>query len=223
LATNQFTSEVLGERRGEQWWAPCPGEVFMQFAAGRFVLRDFDEVDRAAFIDYQNDPRYRALYDIGPEQNEQAHALFDGFLAWQGATPRVNLQLGIFARSKALCGCAGLRMAGFEAGVAELGIELAPNYWGHYRLALDVAIALAAYGFETLGLHRIVGSTASGNRRVARLASWFGARIVATRQGPDWMTARGWQEVDWALERKDWLRSSASGRFQRTKAATPSE
>ena len=66
--------------------------LLMQFEAGRFLLRDFEAEDRAAFIDYQTDPRYRALYDIGPEQDERADALFDRFLAWQSATPRVNLQ-----------------------------------------------------------------------------------------------------------------------------------
>jgi hypothetical protein len=30
----------------------------MQIATPRFVLRDFDEPDRTAFVRYQTDPRY---------------------------------------------------------------------------------------------------------------------------------------------------------------------
>lgn len=78
---------------------------------------------------------------------------------------------------------------------------------GRYRLAIEVATALVEHGFRTLGLHTILGGAASGNRRVERLARWFGASIVARRPGPDWMAARGWSEVDWALRREDWLRS----------------
>jgi ribosomal-protein-alanine N-acetyltransferase len=192
-----------------------PTSSAMQLDTGRFLLRDFAEDDRAAFIAYQTHPLMRALYDLGDEAGaEHARALFDRFLEWQRAEPRRNIQLGIFERGCKLCGCAGLRMEGCEPGTAELGIELAPAEWGRYRLALDVAAALAAHGFDALGLVRISGSTASGNVRVAKLAGWFGARIVASRDGPAWMTARGWKEVDWALDREEWLRSSQ--RLRRT-------
>jgi ribosomal-protein-alanine N-acetyltransferase len=187
----------------------------MQLDTGRFLLRDFAEDDRAAFIAYQTHPLMLALYDLSSDAGaKHASALFDRFLDWQGAQPRRNIQLGIFERSGQLCGCAGLRMENAAPGTAELGIELAPDRWGRYRLALDVAAALAAHGFDALGLWRIFGSTASGNVRVAKLAGWFGARIVASRDGPAWMTARGWKEVDWALDREDWL-SAARDRSRR--------
>jgi ribosomal-protein-alanine N-acetyltransferase len=66
---------------------------------------------------------------------------------------------------------------------------------------------LIEHGFQNLDLHMIIGTTASGNKRVERLARWFEADIVARRDGPDWMAARGWSEVDWALARDDWVRS----------------
>jgi [ribosomal protein S5]-alanine N-acetyltransferase len=180
----------------------------MRIETGRFVLRDFLEEDRSAFVAYQTDPRYRALYDIGEDGDAKARALFDHFLEWQPASPRTNIQLGIFGRNGELCGCAGLRRESAEASTAELGIELTPENWGRYRLAVEVIVALADYGFDTLGLGRIVGSTASGNRRVTKLANWFGAQIVASREGPAWMTARGWKEVDWVLNREDWAQSA---------------
>ena len=104
-------------------------------------------------------------------------------------------------------GCAGLRRTGAEEGTAILGIELTPGDWGRYRLAVEVASALLEHGFQTLGLRAIIGRSASGNKRVERLARWFGAEVVACREGPDWMAAKGWSEVDWALFRDDWARS----------------
>jgi ribosomal-protein-alanine N-acetyltransferase len=168
----------------------------------RIVLRDFTEADRAAFIRYQTEPRYLQLYDFGPE-TERPSKLFDLFLHWQREQPRMNIQLAICeTRTGRLLGCGGLRKV--DGDVAVLGIELAPNEWGRFRLALDASHALVRYGFETLNLRAIMGDTASGNRRVEKLARWFGAEIIARRAGPDWMQARGWQEVDWAIKRENW-------------------
>lgn len=173
--------------------------------AGRIVLRDFAEEDRAAFVAYQTDPRYLRLYDFEPDE-ERPGSLFDLFLSWQEDEHRTNIQLAICeAQSDRLLGCAGLRTA--RPGLAVMGIELAPGEWGRYRLALDASIAIIGYGFEVLQLETIFGDTASGNKRVEKLARWFGAEIVATRPGPAWMQARGWQEVDWAITREGWQRA----------------
>lgn len=180
--------------------------MFIQTA--RLVLRDFLPSDCQAFVAYQSDARYRRLYDISNGGDQRARELFDLFLSWQQEVPRQNLQIGIFERdSGRLCGCAGLRKAGAAEGTAVLGIELTPDDWGRYRLAIEVAAVLINHGFGALGLHRIVGDTASGNKRVEKLARWFGAEVVAQRPGPKWMAARGWSEVDWALTREGWAQS----------------
>lgn len=175
----------------------------MIIQASRFSLHDFQETDRAAFVLYHTEPRYRLLYD---DANEQwSNDLFDAFASWRNENPRRNFQLGIFeTRTGRLCGCAGLRTAGEKEGTAAFGIELTPDDWGRYRLAIEVADALIGHGFRNLGLHVIVGDAASGNARVEKLARWFGADIIAHRTGSAWMQARGWREVRWSLSRKDW-------------------
>jgi ribosomal-protein-alanine N-acetyltransferase len=171
----------------------------------RFLLRDFVEGDRPAFLRYQADPRYRHLYGIEEGHERLARELFGWFLSWQDETPRRRFQLGIFARcDDRLCGCAGLRLDSSRDDQASLGIELTPEDWGRYRLALEVAAALVEFGFGSLKLNRIVGRTASGNTRVEKLARWFGAKPVAARPGPAWMALKGWSEVDWALSREGW-------------------
>lgn len=188
----------------------------MLIRTNRFTLRDFREDDRAAFVSYQMDPRYRGLYDADEGQGD-AQALFDLFLAWRRVSPRENYQLGIFeAETGRLCGCAGLRQADARPGTAVLGIELTPDDWGRYRLAIDVADALLEFGFSTLNLSSVVGDTASGNRRVEKLARWFGAEITDRQPGPAWMVARGWHRVDWTIDRQGWSRSR--GRLRRSEA-----
>lgn len=153
-------------------------------------------------------PRYLALYDYDAADQARAEQLFDLFLKWQGETPRTHFQLGIIELQKGkLLGSAGLRCSG--SGTPVLGIELAPDEWGRFRLALHVADALLSYGIGDLRLETIIGDTASGNRRVEKLAKRFGARIADSRAGPSWMQARGWREVDWALDRADWERRTA--------------
>ena len=177
----------------------------MLIHTARFVIRDFDESDRAEFVGYQRDARYRHLYDLPDDGGQRAGELFDLFAAWKRELPRRNVQVGIFDRvSGRLCGCCGLRQSDVTAGTATFGIELTPDDWGRYRLAVEVAAALIDYGFSELALYRIIGDTASGNRLVEKLARLFGATIVARRDGPDWMVARGWVEVDWALPRTAW-------------------
>jgi ribosomal-protein-alanine N-acetyltransferase len=118
------------------------------------------------------------------------------------------LQVGVFGIDTGrLCGCCGLRRPGAPERAAFFGIELNPDDWGRYRLAVDVASALIEYAFSVLDLDLLIGRTASANRRVERLARWFGATIVARRDGPEWTAARGWDEVDWALDRDAWKRS----------------
>jgi ribosomal-protein-alanine N-acetyltransferase len=186
----------------------------MLVQASRFLLRDFRETDRQAFVAYQMDPRYRRLYDFGDGDERRAHDLFDRFLSWQHQDPRQDFQVGIFATDTGrLRGCCGLRRSGAPERAAVLGIELTPNDWGRYRLAIDVASVLIEYAFFVLDVDSIIGSSASGNRRVERLARWFGAKIVARRDGPEWIAARGWIEVDWALHRDEWTGSQRRARL----------
>lgn len=176
----------------------------------RVTLKDFTEEDRMAFCDYQCDPRYLGLYDYPPDGGARASALFDLFVSWQSEQPRRNFQLGVYDRAQRLMGCAGLRLRDGLAGEAVIGVELAPAHWGRYRVALDVVEGLARYGFERLRLDRVVGDTSSGNTRVAKLARVLGADLVDVRPGPEWMTRRNWQEVDYALTAETWRQRHAS-------------
>jgi [ribosomal protein S5]-alanine N-acetyltransferase len=170
----------------------------------RYIVRDFISSDWCDFSKYQNDARYRRLYDF-TEDNDRVSKLFSLFGTWKNDTPRENFQGGIFdQRTNGLCGCAGIRKKGLPAKTAILGIELTPDDWGRYKLALEVAVGLINYGFEELGLDMIIGDTSSGNTRIEKMARWFGAEIINERDGPEWMQNRGWKEVDWAISKESW-------------------
>jgi ribosomal-protein-alanine N-acetyltransferase len=187
----------------------------MEIITGRFLLRDFDEGDRSAFLAYHSDPRFLAFY--GPQEADPSHAqsLLETFRLWAEERPRSNYQLAIAPsrEPQAMVGCCGLRATGCE-GRAELGIELAPEYWGRYGYAIEVTDALLEFGFCDLGLREIRGRTVSANARVARLARWFGAVALATRPVPARMLARGWRETEWRITRASWERAAGAGRWR---------
>lgn len=180
----------------------------MEIVTKRFLLRDFVELDRSPFLDYQVDPRNQIFSQPSEANPENAARLFETFCTWASEQPRLNYQLAIVQRREpyALVGCCGLRGRGCDAGEMELGIELAPDYWGRYAYAIEVGRALLDFGFRELRLDVISGSTVSANVRIARLAEWIGAKVVTIRPGSPWMSERGWSEVDWRITRAQWNR-----------------
>ncbi|WP_416673801.1 GNAT family N-acetyltransferase [Egbenema bharatensis] len=184
----------------------------MEIVTKRFLLRDFIEADRSSFLDYQADPRSHVFREPSKASLEHSTRLFESFRTWASEHPRLNYQLAIVQRREpsVLIGCGGLRGRGYDAGEMELGIELAPNYWGRYAYAIEVGRALLEFGFGELGLEVISGFTVSANVRITRLAEWVGAEVVATYPASStWMAEKGWNEVEWRITREQWQRRIA--------------
>jgi len=180
----------------------------MEIVTKRFLLRDFVESDRSPFLDYQADPHSQLFYEPSEASSENSARLFETFRTWASEYPRLNYQFSIVQRREpyALVGCCGLRRRGCDQGEMELGIELAPNYWGRYAYAIEVGRAVLNFGFRELKLDVISGSTVSANVRINRLAEWIGAEVVARRPSSKWMSEQGWSKVDWRITRAQWDR-----------------
>jgi [ribosomal protein S5]-alanine N-acetyltransferase len=177
----------------------------MEIVTRRFILRDFIEDDAPAFEAYHADPRSLEFYGADEAKPGHAQGLLAIFKQWAGEHPRRNYQLAIIRRQELhiLVGCCGLRRAHAEARKAEIGIELAPSYWGRYGYAIEVMHALVGFGFGSLGLQEMYGDTVSANARIARLVSAFGA-VAIERPTPAWMVARGWSRIEWQITRAQW-------------------
>jgi [ribosomal protein S5]-alanine N-acetyltransferase len=160
----------------------------VEIVTARFLLRDFTAFDAEGFRAYRRDPRFLARAPA-PEPDE----LLRRFASWAAETPRRNYQLAILRRGEPrLVGCAGLRRERLGDEVAELGIELAPAFWGRHGYAVEPVRALLEFGFARLGLAAISGATTEDNAPAIRLARWFGA-------------AQGAQPGAWAISRRRWL------------------
>jgi RimJ/RimL family protein N-acetyltransferase len=180
----------------------------MEIATRRFLLRDFTEDDAVAFAAYHADPRYRALYGVADAAPADIAALPHTFRAWVLEQPRLNYQLAIVVRDNGTIGCCGLRGKSFPAGIAEFGIELAPEYWGRHGYAAEVARALLDFGFDELGLTEIRGET--GNPRAARLAAFFGGVEAGADPLPQVErvgVAGSRAQIQWIIAREAYARS----------------
>ena len=184
----------------------------MEIVTKRFLLRDFVKSDRLPFLNYQADPRNLIFHRSEESSPEQAARLFELFQTWAANRPRLNYQLAIVHRQEpyALVGCCGLRGKSCQSGEMELGIELAPIYWGRYAYAIEVGRALLDFGFRDLNLDTISGYTVSANVQIAKLAEWSGAEVVAIHPGKSWMLhRRGWSNVEWRLTKEQWKQRTA--------------
>jgi [ribosomal protein S5]-alanine N-acetyltransferase len=184
----------------------------MQLTTKRFVLRDFDDNDLPDFAAYHADPRSRELYGPGENTPEHAAELVRLFISWAAEEPRQNYQFAVVRLDGQLVGCAGLRMKDAEPGRAELGVELDPKYWGQFGYAVEIMKCLIDYGFINFDLVEIFGSTVSENGKIARLASAFDA-VSVERNTPEWMTAKGWRQIEWQISRERWFARPSNKRL----------
>ncbi len=178
----------------------------MEIITNRFLLREFTFEDEPAFLAYHADPRYAEFCEPEAVNPDNTKKLLRLFIQWASEHPRRNYQFAIvpFQNPKELLGCCGLRNKGYGADSSELGIELAPQYWGRYRYAIEVASSLLEFGFRELDLQEVRGFSISANARVTRLAHRYGFVVLRSCPGSNWMHARGWSQTEWQLTRERW-------------------
>jgi ribosomal-protein-alanine N-acetyltransferase len=176
----------------------------MEIFTKRLVLREFTENDVKALVAYHADPMYAEFW---PDEVPTDHArqLFDLFRRWARERPRYNYQLAValLHSPHELIGNCGVRSQGLEAGRAEFGSELAPQWWGK-GYAMEAARAILDFGFCELGLREVRGVSVTENARATRLVVQLGFTLLGKRPGPAWMNARGWSQTEWQLMREQW-------------------
>jgi RimJ/RimL family protein N-acetyltransferase len=140
----------------------------------RLKLRRWQEGDREPFQRINADPRVMEFMPgaLPPELSDevmeriQRHFARQGFGLWA-----VELRGdGVFI------GFIGLSAPNFEAPfmpAVEIGWRLATDYWGR-GLATEGAREAMRYGFEALGLDRLVSFTVPGNLRSRRVMEKLG-------------------------------------------------
>ena len=153
----------------------------------RFLVREFTEHDREAFVACHMDPKFSQFHLESERGSAHASSVFDLFLTWQRDEPRLNHQLAVAPRDdpKAYLGNVGVRMGGLAPGQAELGIELIPACWGN-GAATELIEAVLPWATQRFDLTTFIAETAIDNAAAEHLARKTGLRLCSMGQKCMW-------------------------------------
>jgi [ribosomal protein S5]-alanine N-acetyltransferase len=174
----------------------------MRIETQRLVLREFVIEDWPAVLAYQRDPRYQRFY---PERwvnrtDDEVRAFVHALVDRQHDEPRRVFQLAITlpAERERLIGNCGVRRRPDNEHEAEIGYELQPDYWGR-GYATEAARAIAAFGFDTLGVHRLSARCIADNLASVGVLRKLGMRLEGRVREHEYFQGRWWDSLDWGM------------------------
>jgi [ribosomal protein S5]-alanine N-acetyltransferase len=145
----------------------------LRIVTERLLLRDYMDEDLDALYRQYVRAEVTEFLIWSPSTQADIREFLDR--AAQGMTqkPRQLFELAVTLKSTgALIGGGALHASGTNA---ELGYFLGPDYWGQ-GYAVELAHALLAYGFRTLGVHRVYATCRPANLRSAAVLGKIGMR-----------------------------------------------
>lgn len=168
----------------------------------RTFLRSLRAEDAEAFFPLGSDPQIIRYTGDQPLQSvEDSRRLIARYLDYERYG--FGRWVCFLKRERQLIGFAGLKHL-HERGEVDLGYRFLPEHWGK-GLATETSAACLEFGFETLGLDRIIALVEPENRASRRVAEKIGMRPV----GIGALGAHA--AVELALTKAEWRRRSARG------------
>jgi RimJ/RimL family protein N-acetyltransferase len=104
----------------------------------------------------------------------------------------------------ALIGSCGLHKIAFPHRSAELGIQIGELACQGKGFGSEAIRLLLAYGFDTLGLHRIELRVHENNPRAIRCYERLGFRREGEKREARWWAGRWWSVLEYALLESEW-------------------
>lgn len=129
----------------------------LRLAMREFVPSDFDDLYRL-----DSDPRVMKYITGKPATPEETHATIARVTGYYDRYPDLGAWYTVRRDTGAFIGWFSLKYAGKSPDV-EIGYRLRPEAWG-LGFATEGAKAMHDYGFDDLGLYRIIGVTHPGNK-----------------------------------------------------------
>jgi RimJ/RimL family protein N-acetyltransferase len=129
----------------------------------RLILRDFVEEDWRDAHEYDSDPEVVKYQPFGPNTEEETKTHISRAIARQRESPRMFYDFAIVRQSdKKLIGECSINITNAGDKEAMLGYLLNRKEWNQGYIT-EVARKVIAFGFEQLGLHRIIASCDPAN------------------------------------------------------------
>ena len=141
---------------------PKPWLETLRLAMREFVPSDFDDLYRL-----DSDPRVMKYITGKPATREETQAAVRRITRYYRLYPNLGAWYTVRRDTGKFIGWFSLKYAGKSPDV-EIGYRLLPDAWGQ-GFATEGATAMYQYGFDDLGLDRIIGVTDPGNKASQRV------------------------------------------------------
>ena len=175
----------------------------MQLTTDRLILREFVEADWPAVLAYQRDRRYLRYTHWIDRSPQDVKQFVQMFLSQQFALPRTKYQLAVTLKdTQRLIGNCGIRLKAVDALEADIGYELAPDYWGR-GYATEAARAIVTFGFTELRLHRISARCIADNIASTHVLEKTGMWLEGRLRENEYFKDRWWDTLLYAMLETD--------------------
>ena len=176
----------------------------MELTTKRLILREFQESDWPDVLAYQTNPLYLQYYDWTERTPENVQKFVQMFIAQQQEHPRTKFQLALILKSNnQLVGNCGIRMESADAHEADIGYELAPQYWGQ-GYATEATRAILRFGFTELGLHRIWAWCIADNVGSIRVLEKLEMQLEGRLREKEHFKGQWWDTLIFAILDFEW-------------------
>ena len=133
------------------------------------------------------------------------------FVDQQAEQPRRKFQLAItLPDSGRVIGNCGIRRKPENDWEADIGYELAPEYWRR-GYATEAALAMVNFGFRDLGLHRISSWCIADHAASAGVLERVGLRPEGRLRENEYFKGRWWDTLLYGLLVSEWRTLAKNG------------
>ncbi|BDU37819.1 putative Acyl-CoA N-acyltransferase [Vibrio nigripulchritudo SO65] len=168
----------------------------------RLILRDFIPEDVSSYVRLTQDEKYQRFYDEEDCSVEKAEFLVNLFVEQASEIPRSKYQLAIVLKDTSqVIGTCGIRIETDHQ--ASMGCGVAREFQGA-GYAQEAVEAIAAFGFETLNVHRLYAETIGANKAAIAMCRQFGMRKEAQFVEHRFFKERWWDTVIYAILKSEW-------------------
>ena len=182
----------------------------MRIITERLVLREFVIDDWPAVLAYQRDPRYLRFYPWTNRTEAQVRDFVEMFVQQQAERPRCKFQFAItFPNDDRVIGNCGIRCKPENDWEADIGYELAPEYWSR-GYTTEAALAIVNFGFQMLKLHRISAWCIADNTASARVLEKVGMQLEGRLRENEYFKGRWWDTLLYGLLEREWRTLSSN-------------
>lgn len=172
----------------------------------RLLLRPVEGTDAEALWPFVSDPNLPRLMDWDPHRHISETKSF--LTAMKEARERGSDIAWAIVHGQQRVGMIGLHgitrvLRSWRVERAELGYWIGPPHQGQ-GFVTEAAREVLRFGFEELGLHKIVVNSVDENAASRRVIEKLGFRLVGERRDDVFRAERWWNMLTYELLRADW-------------------